>query len=175
MSLEQLTETEKRQLNLGNLVAQMLNDPKLSKDTKKLLKTAKPELLFPELDQEELIEKVRLESKEQADRLQAELSRRDAIAALEKENRRIEEVGLDAKAVREFMEKKGITDVEVVIELFESRQRLAEPSSDISGGPFRFKDVTQDELKAMWSNPQKWRDEKAYEVLKELRTGRRAV
>jgi hypothetical protein len=176
MSLENLTETEKRTLNLGNLVAQMLSDPKLSKDTKRLLKAKNPELQFPELEQEEAIEKIRADAAADTQKLRDELARRDAVSALQAEETKITEAGLDPKAVREFMQKKGITDVDVVIELFESRAQLAEPSSDIAGQPWRSQDVTQDELKAMWADPVKWREEMGYKVQKELRgTGRRTA
>lgn len=174
MSLENLTEREKQALNLGNLMATVLADPSLSRDAKRILKAKNPDLSFPELETEDAIGKVRKEANDRADLLQQELNRRDAIKALEAETSKIEAAGLDAKAVREFMEKKGITDVDVVIELFEQRAQLAEPTADSTGnGPFRFADVTQEELKSMWSNPQKWREEKAHAVIGEMRGQRR--
>jgi hypothetical protein len=176
MSLENLTEAERRMLNLGNIMAEVLGDPKLSREAKRILKAKKPELQFPELEQEDALEKVRLENKAETEKLQAELTRRDAIAALAKETEKIEEAGLDPKAVREFMEKKGITDVDVVIELFQSRVQLAEPSSDVGGGgPFHLKDVTKEDLAKMWNNPSAWRQEKGLAIQKEMRGQRRVA
>lgn len=175
MSLENLNESEKRLLNLGQLVGSMLSDPKLAKDTKKLLRTKNPELQFPELDQEEAIEQIRQAAAADAQKLRDELARRDAVAALAAEEKKITDAGLDPKAVREFMTKNGITTVDVVIELFEARTQLAEPSADVGGGPFRPQGVTDDELKKMWANPQAYRQEVAQKMVNELRGKRRVA
>lgn len=174
-SLEDLPESEKRKLlNLGNMVAGMINNPKLSKDTKKLLKAADPNLQFPELDTDERIEKIREEGKQTAEELRQQLAQRDAREALQAEETKITEAGLDPKAVRAYMSEKGILDVEVVIELFQARQQLAEPSADQLNGTARFSDVPEKELNAMWANPSAYRQQKAEEILRESRGGRRA-
>jgi hypothetical protein len=173
MSLENLTETERRALNLGNLAAALLADPKTSKEAKRLLKAKNPELQFPELDTEDALEKVRQEGAEREASLRAELARRDAVQALREEEDRIREAGFDPKVIREFMTKEGITNLEHVLEFFSQKLQLAEPSADMAGvGPHRFQDVTQEDLKNMWSNPVAWREQRAGEVIKELRGGR---
>lgn len=166
--LEELSADERAKFNLGNLVSTMLTDPKLAKQTKKLLKEKNPELHFPELEVEEAVAASEKKSQAQIDELTAALRNREARDALAAEEESITAAGLDPKVVREFMTKEGITNVAFVIELFEQRQALAEPTT--SGvGPFRYEGVTQDDLKNMWKDPVKWREQKAYEVLNEVR------
>jgi len=93
------------------------------------------------------------------------------VVALKEEDAKITAVGLDPKVVRKFMTDEGINNVDIVIELFESRQALAEPSTS-QVGPFRLEGVTQDDLKSMWKDPVKWREEKAYEVINEVDVSR---
>lgn len=171
--LEDLSSDERAKFNLGTLVAQLMSDPKTSIQTKKLLKQGRPELSFPELDAEEAANKVRTETQTQMDELKTALRNRDARDALAEEDKKILAVGLDPKVVRKFMTDEGINNVDIVIELFESRQALAEPSTS-QVGPFRFEGVTQDDLKNMWKDPVAWREQKAYEVINELRSKKRA-
>lgn len=166
--LEDLSPDERAKFNLGNLVSTMLTDPKLAKQTKKLLKEKNPELHFPELEVEEAIAATEKKSQAQIDELTAALRKKEAKEALAAEEKLITDAGLDPKAVREFMTKEGITNVDFVIELFQSRDALAEPTTS-SVGPFRWEGVSQDDLKNMWKDPVKWREEKAYEVINELR------
>ncbi len=173
VSLEDLSADERATFNLGKLVHTMLQDKELASSTKRLLKKKNPALTFPELDTEDAVAAVREETSKQVKDLEDLLKKREAVDALKNEEARITEAGLDPKAVREFMDKKGITDVEVVIELFESRQALAEPT--VNGiEPFRYADASPEELKKMWADPVKWREEKSYEVLRELR-GRKPI
>lgn len=171
-SLEDLPPEAQAQLNLGKLVHTMLKDPKLSTSTKRLLKQKNPDLVFPELEVEDAVAKVREETSEQLKTLQDALDKQNATKALEAEDAKITEAGLDPKVVREFMTKNGIVNVDVVIELFQSRDALAEPSTD-SIGPFRFKDASPEDLAAMWKNPVAWREKKAYEILGEMRAKQR--
>jgi hypothetical protein len=171
--LEELSLEERQKFNLGALVATMLSDPVLGKQTKRLLKTKSPDLSFPELDAEDAILKGQEKSQAQIDELKTLLRTREARDALASEDAKITAVGLDPKVVRKFMTDEGINNVDIVIELFESRQALAEPTTS-SVGPFRFEGVTQDDLKNMWKDPVKWREEKAYEVINELRGKKRA-
>lgn len=166
--LEELSTEERAKFNLGNLVSTMLSDPTLSKDTKRLLKKKNPDLNFPELDAEEAIRAAEERSASQVNELKDALRRREAQDALAAEEAKITAAGLDPKAVRKFMTDEGINNVDVVIELFESRQALAEPTTN-ELSPFRFEGVTQDDLKNIWKDPVKWREEKAYEVINELR------
>jgi hypothetical protein len=168
VSLEDMTPDERAQFNLGKLVGTMLKDPKMSPQQKRLLKMANPALSFPELEVEDAVAAVKADTSKQIQDLQDQLNVGKARIALEAEDNKISEAGLDPKQVREFMEKNGIVNVDVVIELFESRRTLAEPSSDTIS-PFRYKDASPEDLKKMWANPVKWREEKAYEVLAEIR------
>lgn len=171
--LEDLSSDERAKFNLGALVATMLNDPALGKQTKRLLKTKNPDLSFPDLDAEDAVLASQKKTQEQMDELKTALRNREARDALKEEDAKITAVGLDPKVVRKFMTDEGINNVDIVIELFESRQALAEPSTS-QVGPFRFEGVTQDDLKNMWKDPVKWREEKAYEVINELRGKKRA-
>jgi hypothetical protein len=172
MSLEDLSPQDKQKLNLGSLVATMLRgDPALARDTKKLLKKADPNLSFPELDTEDQLERIREQSKKESEDLRAELARRDAREALQAEETKIKDAGLDPTAVRKYMTDKGIIDVDVVIELFQARQQLAEPSSEGMVGPLRDPMVSKDDVSAMWKmGPSAWRQQKAAEIInKEFR------
>src|SRR5579862_9653024 len=131
--LEDLSTEERAKFNLGTLVAQLMNDPKTSLQTKKLLKQGRPELVFPELDAEEAASRVEQKTQTQLEELKTALRNRDAREALKEEDAKITAVGLDPKVVRKFMTDEGINNVDIVIELFESRQALAEPSTSQVG------------------------------------------
>jgi hypothetical protein len=171
MSLEDLSAQDRQKLNLGTLVATMIRDPNLSRDTKKLLKKADPTLSFPELDTEDQLEQIRKQSKEESESLRAELARRDAREALQEEATKITEAGLDPAVVRKYMAENGIINVDIVIELFQARQQLAEPSSEGMVGPLRDPNVSKDEVAQMWKvGPSAWRQQKAAEIInKEFR------
>jgi hypothetical protein len=168
MGLEDLSAEDRARINLGKLVHEMMNDPNLAEQTKRLLKQKKPELNFPELDQAEALRKVQEESEKRVQALKDEIRTNQAKAALQAEESKIEEAGLEVKAVREFMEKRGITDIDVVIELFQSRAALAEPSTP------QFQPLKVPNLKEMWENPVAWREKEGYAIQQELR-GRKPI
>lgn len=163
MGLEDLSEEDKRRLNLAKLVEEMLVDPTLATQTKRLLKQKRPTLNFPELDQAEALAKVKEEADARVQAIRDEIRTNEAKKALQAESTKIEEAGLDVKAVREYMEKQGITNVDVVIELFQSRAALAEPSTP------QFQPIKVPNLKEMWENPVAWREKEGMAVLSELR------
>lgn len=163
MSLEDLSPEDRARINLGKLVHEMMNDPALGEKTKRLLKQKKPDLHFPELEQAEALAKVKEEADAKLQAMRDEILKNRAKTALEAEDAKIQEAGLDVKAVREFMEKKGITDTDTVIELFQSRAALAEPSTP------QFQPVKVPNLKEMWDNPVQWREKEGMAVLSELR------
>ena len=169
VSLEDLDPQDRGALNLGRLVAQMLTDPQLGPQTKRLLKTKQPTLSFPELENEDQLKKVREDSEARVKKLEDEILKNRAIAALQAEDKKIEEAGLEPKAIRKFMDEQGITNVDVVIELFQSRQQLAEPSTP------QFQPLEVPNIKEMWENPVQWREREAHKVLSEIRGTRPSI
>ena len=165
-SLENLTDAQRAELNIGRLTKQLLTDPATREEAARLLQKADKTLRFPDVDAKEEIRKVQEKSAEKIGELEQRLKERDAREALSKAHQRIRDAGLDVKAVTELMEKHGIPPTEdgygIVMELLQSRAQLAEPTTE-GIQPFRIPDI-QD----MWKDPVKWREEQGHKVLNEL-------
>jgi len=165
-SLENLTPEQRAELNVGRLTKQLLTNPETREATARLLKKADSTLHFPDLEATDLARKSDEKSQERIAALEQRLLERDAKTALEKQHARIRDAGLDVKMVNELMEKHGIPPTEdgygLIIELVQQRQQLAEPTPE-TFAPYRIPD-----LKEMWADPVKWREEQGYKVLNEM-------
>jgi hypothetical protein len=170
-SLENLTSDQRAELNIGRLTRKLLTDPETREDTAKLLKKADSNLQFPDITAKEEARKALDKQREDIAELERKLLERDARDAISKQHQRIKDAGLDVKMVTELMEKHGIPPTEdgygIVMELVQSRQQLAEPTTE-QLQPFRIPDV-----KEMWNDPVKWREEQGYKVLNEMIAGRK--
>ena len=170
-SLENLTAEQRAELNLGKLTRQLLTNPETRENTARLLKKGDANLSFPDVDARDELRKVQEKADEKLSALETRMRERDARDALEKHHARIREAGLDVKAVNELMEKHGIAPTEegygIVMELLQSRAALAEPTTE-QITPFRIPNV-----KEMWNDPVKWREEEGYKVLNELMAQRK--
>lgn len=165
-SLENLTPDQRAELSLGKLTRQLLTNPETRESAAKLLKKGDANLHFPDIEAKDELRKVQEKADEKINGLEQKLRERDAREILEKQHARIREAGLDVKAVTELMEKHGIAPTEegygIVIELIQSRAALAEPTTE-GVTPFRVPNI-----KEMWNDPVKWREEEGYKVLNEL-------
>ena len=170
-SLENLTPEQRQELSLGRLAKQLLTTPETREDTARLLHKADKSLVFPDIQAKDELRKVQEKADERINDLAKKLHERDAREALAKQHARIEAAGLDIKMVNELMEKHGIPPTEdgygVIIELIQARAQLAEPTTE-QIQPFRIPNI-----KEMWTDPVKWREEEGYKVLNELIAARK--
>lgn len=165
-SLENLSQEQRAELNIGRLTRQLLTDPDTREATAKLLQKKDSTLQFPDIAAKDEVRKEREKSQEQIEELRKRLLEREARDALAKHHARIKDAGLDVKMVEELMQKHGIPPTDdgygLIMELVQSRAQLAEPTTE-QIQPFRIPDI-----KEMWSDPVKWRETEGYKVLNEL-------
>jgi hypothetical protein len=170
-SLEHLTPEQRQELNIGKLTRQLLTNPETREQAAKLLQKADTTLQFPDIAAKDEARKLKEEAQERIDALELRLKERDAREALSKQHQRVKDAGLDVKMVTELMEKHGIAPTEegydLVMELVQSRAQLAEPTTE-QLQPFRIPDI-----KEMWNDPVKWREQEGYKVLNELMAARK--
>jgi hypothetical protein len=165
-SLENLTPEQRAELNLGKLARQLLTNPETREGAAKLLKKADANLHFPDIEAKDELRKVTEKADEKISALEQKLREHDAKAKLEKQHQKIRDAGLDVKAVVEVMEKIGIPSTEEgydhVISYIQAQAQIAEPTPE-TFQPYRIPD-----LKEMWNDPVKWREEQGYKVLNEM-------
>ena len=165
-SLENLTTEQRSELAAGKLFRQLLSDPQTRERAARLAQEKDKNLHFPDIEAKDVAAKEREKSQEAISGLEKKLLERDARDALAKQHQRIKDAGLDVKMVTELMEKHGIPPTEdgygIIIELVQQRAQLAEPTPE-TFAPYRIPD-----LKEMWNDPVKWREEQGYKVLNEL-------
>jgi hypothetical protein len=168
--LEDLTPEQRQELNLGRLTKQLLANPETAETVQRLLPKADPKLRFPEVEIKDNLAKVREETNDRVKALEEELRKSKAEARLEKLHGRVREAGLELKPVVELMEKHGLAPTEenydMAIEVLRSRTQVAEPTS--SG----IQPLEMPNIKEMWADPVKWRENEAAKVLKEMRGGK---
>src|SRR6516162_2289527 len=165
-SLENLSQEQRAELNIGRLTRQLLVDPDTREATAKLLQKKDSTLTFPDIAAKEEARKAQENANSRVAELEKRLLERDARENLARQHKRIEEAGLDVKMVNELMEKHGIPPTDegygIIIELVQQRQHLAEPTPE-QFAPFKIPN-----LKEMWNDPVKWREAEGYKVLNEL-------
>ena len=170
-SLENLTQEQRAELNIGRLTRQLLTDPETREATAKLLQKKDSSLQFPDVAAKEEMRRTEEKSAAKVAELEKRLLEREARESLSRQHKRIEDAGLDVKMVTELMEKHGIPPTEdgygLVIELVQGRQHLAEPT------PEQFAPMKIPNLKEMWNDPVKWREAEGYKVLNELIASRK--
>lgn len=166
-SLEDLTPEQKQELNLGKLTKQLLQNPETAENAQRLLMKGDPKLRFPEVTLKDSLGKVREETAEEIKELRQKLAAQEAERKQEKLHAKVTAAGLELKPVVELMEKHGLASTEanydMAIEVLQTRAALAEPTS--SG----VTPMEMPNIKEMWSDPVKWREQEAAKVMKELR------
>lgn len=165
-SLENLTPDQRAELNIGRLAKQLLMDPKYRESTAKLLQEKDPTLRFPDVDAKEEARKAAEKQNEQIADLKKALMERDAKDKLREYHKKIRDAGLDVKLVTEMMDKHGLAptdeNYDFIIEHIQAKASVAEPTSE-GIQPFRIPNI-----KEMWNDPVKWREEQGTKVLQEL-------
>lgn len=167
MSLEDLTPEQKQDLNLGKLTKQLLQNPETAENAQRLLMKGDPKLRFPEVTLKDSLSRVSEESAEQTKELRAQIQRMEAQRVLEKLHARVSDAGLEIKPVVELMEKHGLAPTEgnydMAIEVLRNRAALAEPTTA------ELTPLQMPNIKEMWQDPVKWREQEAAKVIKEMR------
>lgn len=165
-SLENLTPEQRQELNLGRLARQLLTDPETREQTAKLLQKTDKTLRFPDVEAKDEARKAAEKQQERIAELEKRILDTEARNKLTQYHNKIREAGLDVKAVSELMDKHGLAptdeNYDFIIEHIQSKAQLAEPTTE-QIQPFRVPDV-----KEMWNDPVRWREEQGYKVLNEL-------
>lgn len=166
-SLEDLTPEQKQDLNLGKLTKQLLQNPETAENAQRLLMKGDPKLRFPEVTLKDSLAQVEEKSSERTRALEQEVKELKAQQKLEKLHAKVSDAGLDLKPVVELMEKHGLAPTEgnydMAIEVLRNRAALAEPT------PSDLTPLQMPNIKEMWQDPVKWREQEAAKVIKEMR------
>jgi len=166
-SLEDLTPEQKQALNLGTLTKQLLQNPETAEAAQRLLMKGDAKLRFPEVTLKDTLSKVREETAEETKALRAEVKRLEAERKLEKLHAKVADAGLELKPVVDLMEKHGLAPTDenytMAIEVLRNRAALAEPT------PSDLKPLEAPNIKEMWADPVKWREQEAAKVIREMR------
>lgn len=165
-SLENLTSEQRAELNIGKLTRQLLTNPDTREQAAKLLQKADSTLQFPDIAAKDEARKIKDAAEDRIKELEKRILERDAREALSKQHQRIRDAGLDVKMVTELMEKHGIAPTDdgygLIMELVQKRAQLAEPTTEM------IQPMARPDIKEMWNDPVKWREEQGYKVLNEL-------
>lgn len=169
MSFDSLTVEERREVEQAKARAKLLEglvddtDREVSRTAKRLLKKKNPALHFADIEAEDAIAEATKQLREDNSKLQEELVRNRAQELLQKEDEKIRASELDPAAVRKFMQEQGTANLDLAIEVLQSRRALAEPT------PSAFEPIQAPDIKEMWTDPSGWRQKEAYKVQAELR------
>jgi hypothetical protein len=170
-SLENLTPEQRAELNIGRLTKQLLTDPETREQAAQLLQRADKTLRFPDVDAKAEARKLQEKAQEKIRELEQRIVATEARSKLEKYHAKIRDAGLDVKLVNELMEKHGLAmtdeNYDFIIDHIQSKAQVAEPTTE-GIQPFRIPDI-----KEMWNDPVKWREEQGHKVLNELIAQRR--
>jgi hypothetical protein len=175
VSLDSLTPEERREIDTAKARAKLLEslvddtDKDISTTAKRLLKKKNPSLHFPDIEAQDAVEAATTKMREENARLQEELLRNRAQEALQNEDKKIRDADLDPTEVRKFMQEQHTTNLDLAIEVLQSRRALAEPS------PAQFEPFKPPDIKEMWNDPSGWRQNEAYKVQAELRGAQRPL
>lgn len=170
-SLEDLNDDQKAALMRAGY--QLLHNPDVSKDAKRLLKKANPKLVFPELDAEDRINaelKTRDEKIAELEKAQLE---RDMQARIEEKRRMCRERGLDPADVEALIVERGkagrMIDWESAAELMELQKQSAPatPAGDTSPATPMMSE------KDLWNDPAKWAREQSRAAIDEINRNKR--
>jgi len=170
MSLE--NKTEEQRDNLARAALALLENPELSRETKKLLMKAAPSTYrFPEIEQETQFDA----SLASRDKKIAELEQRqiEESAQRNRERKHAEATarGLDPAEVEKAIVEKHIGSWETAMEHVELSKRIA------AATPSTFETVRKDVLpdaKEIWGDRRKWAAQQAHASIDEILKARRA-
>lgn len=170
-SLEDLTVEQRADLNLGKLTKQLLQNPETAETAQRLLMKGDSKLRFPEVTLKDSLAQVEEKTTERTKALENEVRQLKAEQKLEKLHAKVTDAGLELKPVVELMEKHGLAPTDenytMAIEVLRSRAALAEPT------PSDLTPLQMPNIKEMWQDPVKWREQEAMKVMREIRgTGR---
>lgn len=122
--------TEEQRLSLARAMQTLLNNPEVSRDTKRLLKKVDPKLQFPDLEVDERIAKFEETQRErEKEREEAERVRR-ANESYEQIRGKVTARGFKVEDVETVMKDKGIANYDTAMDFIEAQHRLAPPTPD---------------------------------------------
>jgi hypothetical protein len=167
--LENMSDEERNRL--ASTMNSLLRDPAFRKETLSLVKKKNPNASIPEIDQEDALQKLREEQREEMKALTAKMEK-DSIERQWGDLRRSwKERGLDPDLVQKTMTEKQIADPETAIKYLDMESRSAPPTPSSIAGAGRMK--LPDQFNAIMKDP-KSANEIAHQVIDELRnTARR--
>lgn len=177
-SLEELTQEQRD--NLARMANQLLNDPKTSKDVKRLYRDINPKVHFPVLEQEDQL-KAELKSRdEQIAELQQKQMQADARSALELKRAACRERGIDPAAVEKLIiersQQGGMIDFESAMDLLEARAQIAAASPEAEYADARppgMKDTIAEMMKS--DDPSAIARKIAHDTITQLQANRRRI
>ncbi len=171
MSLENLTPDELAFLNIGKL---LIENPKTKREAQRLIKTARPETVIPEVEFEERLVAQESEFAKKQLALEERLNKEALERRIEKERETVREQGIDVAALEAFMKENELYSYPKAAKIFAQVNQPASPTP--SSLMADVKAMKPDDAKALWANPTKWARDAAAQVHKEFQQARgRAV
>lgn len=165
----EIPDTLVPQLHKAGLMDELYKNPATKRQLLELVKTHKPDLPIPEIDQPKAFETETVQPLlKKMDDFRADLEKQRAEQAREREQTRALRAGLteaDLPEVDKLMTEKKIADWDTAVEHLRMSQRLAVPRSMPSP-------LTLPSMEGLMANPQKWARDEAYKVVNELRSQR---
>lgn len=172
-SFEELTDEQRAALS--RVGYQLIHNPEVSRDAKRLLMKANPKVKFPEIENEERTNAALKERDEKLQALEQKLLEKEMQDRVEAKRQQCRERGLDPAEVENLIVERGkqnrLIDFESAMELVEAQKQIA-AATPSSQGPQR----ELSSIKELWENPGKWAREQTHAAIDELKKRRlRAV
>jgi hypothetical protein len=163
-SLEDLDEKTRNQLAFAQKI---LGDTKLSNKVRRMVREADPNFNAPDLDLEDKI-KIEVEARDKKIeelRLQLETAQRNDNWKAEQQKMR--DAGYEVQFIEDLMKKEQIASVDTAIAHANMQAQLA-PSTP-SNLASDVLPPSKDDMKKLWENPGKWREQVLRTAVGELR------
>jgi hypothetical protein len=169
VSLENLTPDELAFLNIGKLLMQ---NQEVSREAKRLLKKAKPDVSLPDIELEDRLAAREAEITRKQTEFEERLNKDALERKIEAQRQSIRDQGIDVTALEAFMKEHEIYSYEKAAKIFSQVNRPADPTP--SSLMTEVKGMQGDDAKKLWGNPTEWARQTAKQALDELR-GHRAA
>jgi hypothetical protein len=171
--------TDQQRTNLASASNQLLSNPETAREFKRLWMKANPQVRFPEIEQEQIVEKQFKSRDEKIEELSNKLLEQEADKRRQDKRQAAAARGLDPDAVENLIVERGksgrVIDYESAMELMELQQQAAAATPATQSWQDPRNDAANKTIKEMLAsdNPGEIARRIAHETIDELRGRRR--
>jgi hypothetical protein len=169
-TFEQLTEEQRAAL--ARVGHKLFHNPEVSKDAKRLLMKADPQVKFPEIQTEDAMDEKLIKRDDKIKELEQSIMQNEARQRLEERRKDARERGIDPEEVEKAMTERGIGKWETAMEFVELTHRSA-PATAASIDAGNSTELPPDAEKEFWKDPQGASRKMAHQAIDELAQRRR--